>query len=69
LSEAADRYQRTLRIPEHHRTPTQIAWLQGYDAGWTDAADRWLATPQTNDCGPLEDDTTSWHDEQEQDVA
>ena len=29
------------------------AWIrQGYEAGWNDAADRWMATPQFNDVDP-----------------
>lgn len=52
MSETADRYRRYKTLADHRKEPAAKGWELGYEAGWTDAADRWMATPTTNDFGP-----------------
>jgi hypothetical protein len=52
VSETSDRYHRSKATPEHRKNAASKSWELGYEAGWNDAADRWMSTPQFNDVGP-----------------
>lgn len=53
-----ERYLRLKALPHRRHTAATVAWMQGYEAGWKDAADRWLRTPQGY--APGDDDSTGW---------
>lgn len=52
MSESADRYRRLHATPTDRLTGPTVAWLQGYEAGWGDAEERWMTGPTVNDSGP-----------------
>jgi hypothetical protein len=52
MSDDIDRYHRLKTQPTHRQTAATVSWVQGFSAGWSAAASRWLTTPGVNHAGP-----------------
>lgn len=53
MTDTAERYERSKTLPTDRKTATGVAWEQGYEAGWADAALRWLTQPAHNDTNAI----------------
>jgi hypothetical protein len=62
------RYLHLKTLPQDRHTAATAGWLQGYEAGWGNAADRWMNTPQSADL-PDGDNTTTWLADADEDEA